>query len=80
MSNRVKIELNKAGVRELLRSKEVASYIEGIAREKKAALGEGYEVSTFTGRNRVNVSIYADTPAAMRDVMENNSLVKAVDG
>ena len=40
--------------------------------------GTGYSVSVFTGVNRVNASVLTETPEAMRENLENNTLLKAV--
>lgn len=79
MSN-VTIKLNSDGVRELLRSAEMLAECERLANEMGAQLGEGYEVSTYVGTNRVNASVTASSKAAKQDNLDNNSLLKAVGG
>ena len=78
MSNKVKVELNSDGVRELLQSAEMAA----ICREQAQAIanraGDGYSVSTYTGATRVNASVITETIEAMRDNLKNNTLLKAV--
>lgn len=74
----VKIVLNREGVRSLLRSSEMMDICKGHADRARAQLGEGYEVTTHTGRNRVNAEVAAVTYAAKRDNTENNSILKAV--
>ena len=76
----VKVELNSEGVRELLKSTEMKSYCKRLADGIAARAGEGYQVTTWDGRNRVNASVYAVTNAAKRDNMKNNTLLKAVRG
>ena len=78
MANRVKIELNRAGVRELMRSQEMMDVCEGYANRAAGMLGEGYEVSTHVGTNRVNASVAAITYAAKKDNLKNNSILKAI--
>lgn len=79
MSN-VKFELNHQGVRELLRSDEMMAVCRSCADAARSRLGEGYTVTTFTGRNRVNASVYADTVEARRENAAHNSILKAVGG
>ena len=74
----VKVELNEAGVRELLQSPEMESICLEYANQVRARAGTGYEVSTMVGRTRVNASVLAATPAAKRDNQKNNTLLKAL--
>lgn len=79
--SKIKFELNSEGVRELLRSSEMAN----ICREYAEAVqgragGDGYEVTTHTGKNRVNASVHAVSDEALHDVYNENSLVKALHG
>ena len=78
--SKVKFELNRAGVRELLRSPEAASVCRSYAENIKGRAGEGYEVTTYTGRNRVNASVHAETYEARKDNYDNNTLLKALGG
>jgi len=75
---KVKIELNRGGVRELLRSKEMMSECEKHARSAVNKLGEGYSISKHTGKNRVNVSVVANTREAIKENKEENTVIKAV--
>lgn len=76
----VQIELNDEGVRELLKSPEIKSICKDLANGIASRAGDGYQVSTYTGRTRVNASVIAATNAAKRDNMKNNTLLKAVKG
>lgn len=76
--NKVKIELNSEGVRELLRSQEMEDICKEYVLNAQAKLGEGYEVTTRTGKNRVNASIAAVTPKAIKENKKNNSILKAL--
>lgn len=78
MSKKVKLELNSAGVREVLRSDGMRSMLEAEARQRASGLGSGYGVNTFTGRNRVNAEIAAETPEARKDNLKNNTLLRAI--
>ena len=75
-----KFELNRAGVRELMLSKEMEAGLESLGANALARLGDGYSVNTRRGRNRVNVEVKADTWAARRENMEANTILKAVQG
>lgn len=76
----VKFELNREGVRELLQSPEVLAVCEEYASNAVAQLGEGYEASTYVGKNRVNASVIATTFKARKENSETNSILKAVGG
>jgi hypothetical protein len=77
--DKVKFELNRAGVRALLQSQEMLDVCMGYANEIKSRAGDGYEVSTLSpGKTRVNASVEAVTAKAKRDNAENNTLLKAV--
>lgn len=77
MSN-FEFELNWEGVHELLTSSEMMSICESYADRAKSQLGEGYSVSPHKGKNRVNVSVSAQTYKARQENAENNSILKAV--
>ena len=78
MSGKVRVELNEKGVRELLQSPEMAAICKEHAQTIANRAGEGYMVTTYTGRTRVNASVYAATDKAKRDNLKNNTLLKAV--
>lgn len=78
MSDKVRIELNSEGVRELLRSPGIAAACQAQASAIAGRAGEGYRVSTYIGVNRANASVITETDAAIRDNMKNNTLLKAV--
>lgn len=74
----VRIELNREGVRELLRSDEMKSICEGHANTALTRLGDGYETSSMVGKNRVNAEIKAVSYKAKIDNLKNNSILKAL--
>ena len=80
MSNKVRIELNSAGIVELLKSSEIESCCNEIAQGVAARAGDGYEVNTHVGKKRVNAEVKAETPKARRDNLKNNTLLKALWG
>lgn len=75
-----RIELNSEGVRELLRSPEMMAVCKSHADQIAARAGTGYEVTTYTGKTRVNASVHVVTDEAYRDNLKNNTLLKAVGG
>ena len=78
--SKVKFKLNYEGVGQLLRSEEMKSVCEGYARNIQSRCGPGYEVTTYTGPERVNASVRAATIEARRENAKNNTLLKAVRG
>lgn len=78
--SKAKFELNRAGVRQLMQSQEMMNICRDYANEVRARAGDGYEVTTYTGRNRVNASVHAETYEARKDNYEHNTLLKALGG
>lgn len=78
--DKVKFKLNRAGVRELMRSSEMMGICKDYANSALGRLGGGYEVTTYTGKTRVNAQVSAETYQARRDNLKNNSILKAVHG
>ncbi len=76
--SKVKIVLNRQGVAALLKSPEMMNICQEHANATVASLGEGYEVTTHVGKNRVNAEVAAVTYKAKRDNLENNSILKAL--
>lgn len=52
--DKIKIELNSAGIRELLKSDEIASVCESQAARMTRATGVEYVPDVYVGRTRVN--------------------------
>ena len=78
MAEKFRIELNSEGVRELLKSAEMEAICREQANAIAARAGDGYTVSTYSGRTRVNASVITATSKAARDNLKNNTLLKAV--
>lgn len=78
MSGKIRIQLNSAGVRDLLRSDAMQEVVSGKAEEIARRCGSGYGVSAHRGKNRVNTSVGAQTPEAEEDNLQNNTILKAV--
>lgn len=78
MAKKLRVVLNRAGVRQLLRSQEMMNVCTQYAFAAQNRLGEGYAVNYRTGKNRVNAEILAATPQAKRDNAQNNTILKAL--
>ena len=75
-----KFELNRDGVRQLMQSSEMMSVCRSYADRALGSLGSGYEVSTMTGKTRVNAQITAVTYQARKENSENNTILKSLRG
>lgn len=73
-----KFILNRAGVAELMKSPEIVALLKETAKTIQNRAGDGYETSTFVGKNRVNISIKTKSHKAIRDNNKNNTLLKAL--
>ena len=80
MAKKSGLVLNRSGVRQLLRSSEMLQICKDYAYRAQSRLGEGYEVTYMTGKNRVNASVAAVTPAARRENSKGQTILKAVKG
>ena len=77
---KMKFELNPQGVRDLLKSNEIAEICINYAHDALGRLGAGYEVNTYLGEKRFNAEIEAVTFEAKKDNLENNSILKSLRG
>lgn len=75
---KVKVVLNSAGVRELLRSDEMESMLAKKASDIRDRCGDGYESDSYKGKNRAKATVWTATPDAMRDNSKNNTLLKGM--
>lgn len=55
---KVRIELDSAGIRALLKSEEIAGACEEVAERMTRATGMDYVPDIYVGRNRVNAGGY----------------------
>ena len=76
---KLKIKLNYKGFRELRTNRKAVQELERRGRNVKAAGGSGMEMSTYVGRQRARVTVYAATPAAKRREAKSRSLTRALD-
>lgn len=75
---KVKFELNKAGVAELMKSQEMISIMNRYASNALGRLGDGFGSSVHVGKNRANVEVRAETFRARASNRKHNSILKAV--
>lgn len=75
----VRIELNSAGIQELLKSSEMQSLLKEHADQIAAGL-DGYETSVYVGRTRANASVVAVSNEARKACLEDNELLNALGG
>lgn len=75
---KTKIKLNSAGVREMLKSESMQALLSERASEIAARAGAGYGTDVFVGKTRANASVFVNDREAMRDEMNNNTLLKAL--
>lgn len=77
MAKKVRIELNSAGVQELLHEcGETICY--ELAEKARNKCGDGYDYDMLVATKRTVASVYTDTPEAMVDNMKNNTILKAL--
>lgn len=74
----VKVVLNSAGVRELLKSQWIMGICQEQADQMAKKAGAGYATSAYAGRNRVNVSVFPDSKSAEKKNLKDNTLLKAM--
>lgn len=78
--SKVEVKIDSKGARDLMRSEEVMQLCESYANDAMSKLGNGYLLTSYIGKNRLNVSIKAMTREARRDQYENNTILKAIGG
>lgn len=78
--SKFKFELNRSGVRELLRSDEMQSLLNEKATGIRNRCGDGFDQDVMVGRNRANAMVWADSFTAKRKNLKENTILKAVRG
>lgn len=73
-----KFVLNYSGVAELMKSPAMVDLLREKAKSIQDKAGDGYEVSSYVGKNRANVSVKTKSRKAIRDNNKNNTLLKAM--
>ena len=75
-----RFELNRAGVGELLKSKEMHALMNEKANVVLGRLGDGYGMTVGTTSQRAKATVGTRTKKAATDNKKNNSLLKALGG
>lgn len=75
---KVTVEMNHDGMRELLKSAELESFLGQEAQRIAGRCGAGYAWDTKQMPSRVIASVYTDTYDAMKDSAENQTLLHAL--
>lgn len=84
--SKVKVEADFEGYSKLRNSPEIVEFMQSIADGAVAQLGEGYisTVRHYEGGNgapgKAVVNVYAESPAAKRENLRENTIIKAVFG
>jgi hypothetical protein len=79
MVEKIRIEINSAGIQALLKSAEVQADLEARANRIAAAAGEGMEASSRIGKTRARASVITTTRKARLAEAEDRALTKALD-
>ena len=76
--SKFKFVLDKAGVGQLLKSKETESMLKSLADDAVSRLGEGHSSDSYVGKTRANASYSADSIRTKRRNLKSNTLLKAL--
>lgn len=76
--SKVEIKLNRAGVRELLKSADIQAECKKHADAMVNSLGEGYEAYNYEGKNRNGAGVHTVTYEAAKENMERNTILRAL--
>ena len=79
MAEKIRIEINSAGIQALLKSSEVQELLKAKADRIAAAAGEGMEVTSRIGATRARASVVTATRAARKAEAEDRALTTAID-
>ena len=74
----IKIDLLSDGIRALLKSEEVSSFVRETAEGVRGKCAGDYEADTFMTPSRAVSSVYTASQKAMQDNLENNTLLRAL--
>lgn len=73
---KVRVVLNRSGVRELLKSDAMAQACKEQADAIKNRCGDGYESDVYTGKNRVNAMVWPESAKARQDNSHDNTILR----
>lgn len=79
MASKMRIVVNKAGVRQLLKSAEIEADLKQRAERIAAAAGPGMTVAVHQGSNRARVVVYTDGIEAILAEVHHQALTRAID-
>lgn len=79
MAKKGKLKMHKETIKQLMKSEEIQQACLKEAQAIKDSAGDGYKVDLFLGPNRVNSSVTPITSDAIRDTLQNNTLIKLAD-
>ena len=79
MAQKIRVELNSAGIDQLLKSPEVMAELQRRAGRVAAAAGEGFEAETYIGRDRARAVVRSTTAKAARAEAQDRALTRALD-
>lgn len=74
----LKIELDRAGVAALLKGPETRNMVQSFGQAVAQRAGTGYGARTHDSGQRQICNVYAATPEARQDNLDNNTLIKAM--
>ena len=74
--SKLRVELNRAGVRELMRSPEMRAIVEQHARAEQKKAGGDYDV--YIAQTRAVAMVFPATAESEADNLKNNTLLKAL--
>ena len=80
MNKNFRFKLNRKGISQILKGEDMQSELGRLGEEVARRCGEGYESDVFVGKTRANVSIRTKTREAVKDNMNNNTLLKNMKG
>lgn len=75
---KTRVELNRAGVRSLLRSEKMKELLKARADMVVNACGHGYEAGSYVMPTRAVSRVSAVTMEARLDNLKNNTILKAL--
>lgn len=79
MAEKIRVEINSAGIGALLKSDEVQAFLMAKAQRIAAAAGEGMEASSRIGATRARASVITATRAARKAEAVDRALTAAID-
>ena len=76
--SKVRIELNSAGVRAVLKSAEIGSLCMSAANKVAQRAGNGFAVQSRNYKERTGAAVFPETYEAYRAVMQDNALLRSL--